>query len=776
MSNGLTVIIEQFFLGSGAEDRAKYEKEKAKRIEEGKKIDLDTFDKLSPTDMDKYGMKALGLNEDYFDIKLLSEDGSGQKFRELEFFIRNDGKIQGTFFEHISRHCQTNIGKLYLKLMLLNVTEEDTNRVNSVNFKYTVEAIKNIVQEMKEEDARREKGVEIATTHINGHTGLPDHYLCTGSYTFDDLIRRAGRYESEVLSLYQPDSDELKQILESIFFTNKFFEFLNYQNNVMGVYYLVAIYIAPAYCIVSPLVIMFAPYIVLKYVLGLNVSFMQYWNMVNGMFFQASGVTKIVEKGVNHLNSQLAKDDVKDKYSLTFRLAIKTVALTLKLINSAVGKYSYVLFIFVCYCFAVYNAVNNSRSLDKIMKYFHKKLHAVYWSTRLAKHINDTNLVDYAAITGHHVNIKNIFKEGSFYNDLIKDPTICDQYDLFSKKGPITTMYKRLRDEFELVHNNTDHIMNYIAVADCHNAIARLYYNLERDNKPVSFAQFIFSTATVNEDDDVNGDEEKQIDMNTFNRPILMIDDDVHNICCDDVVCNNVMYDGKNTMVITGPNGSGKSTHIKAIMESIIMAQTFGIAFASEMTLTPFTYLTTYLNIPDCQGKESLFQAEMSRCHKFLGDMDEHEKDRHIQGKLYPMFSFNIIDEIFVSTNYKEGMSAAGAVINKLSKYNKCLNIVITHFDLKDVCKDNVDYKYFTIDDDLECDYKIRDGVNDKHMALKLLKKKGFDNELVDEATEIYEELFTEKPNKEPENKEDENDDDEEEKIEEEYPKRLKGG
>ena len=56
------------------------------------------------------------------------------------------------------------------------------------------------------------------------------------------------------------------------------------------------------------------------------------------------------------------------------------------------------------------------------------------------------------------------------------------------------------------------------------------------------------------------------------------------------------------------------------------------------------------------------------------------------------------------------------------------------------------------------------------------MKKKGFDNELVDEATEIYEELFTEKPNKEPENKEDENDDDEEEKIEEEYPKRLKGG
>lgn len=770
MSNPLFVIIEQFFLGSGAEDRAKCEREKTERIEEGKKIDLDTFDKLSPTDMDKYGMKALGLNEDHFDAILLNEDGSGQKFRELEFFIRNDGKTEGTFFEHVSKYCNTTVGKLYLKLMLLNVTQGNNHTVGTVNLNHTQNSIKKILQEMKEEDTRREKGISIGSTHINGDPNLPDFDLKRSTYTLDGLLLDASRYESEVLSLYQPDSDELKQILESIFFTNKFFEFLNYQNNVMGVYYLVAIYIAPAYCIVSPLVIMFSPYIVLKYVLGLNVSFMQYWNMVNGMFFQASGVTKIVEKGVNHLNSQLAKDDIKDKYSLTFKLAIKTVALTLKLINSAVGKYSYVLFIFICYCFAVYNAVNNSKSLSKVMRYFHKKTHAAYWSARLAKHINDTNLVDYAAITGHHVDINNIFKKGSFYNDLIKDPTICDQYDLFSKKGSITTMFKRLRDEFELVDNNMDDIMSYIAVVDCHHAIAKLYYELERAGKPVSFAQFIYSTVTKNKDE--NEDKEKQIDVDTFNRPILMIDD-VHNICCDDVVCNNVMYNGKNTMVITGPNGSGKSTHIKAIMESIIMAQTFGIAFASEMTLTPFTYLTTYLNIPDCQGKESLFQAEMSRCHKFLGDMDEHEKDRHIQGKLYPMFSFNIIDEIFVSTNYKEGMSAAGAVINKLSKYNKCLNIVITHFDLKDVCKDNVDYKYFTIDDDLECDYKIRDGVNDKHMALKLLKKKGFDNELVDEATEIYEELFTEKLNKKPENKEDENDD-EEQKIEEEDPKRLK--
>ena len=65
------------------------------------KIDLDTFDKLSDYDLDKYGRQVLELPEDYIDNKLLNADGSGQKFRELEFFVSNDGSKEGTFFNHI---------------------------------------------------------------------------------------------------------------------------------------------------------------------------------------------------------------------------------------------------------------------------------------------------------------------------------------------------------------------------------------------------------------------------------------------------------------------------------------------------------------------------------------------------------------------------------------------------------------------------------------------------------------------------------------------------
>lgn len=190
-----------------------------------------------------------------------------------------------------------------------------------------------------------------------------------------------------------------------------------------------------------------------------------------------------------------------------------------------------------------------------------------------------------------------------------------------------------------------------------------------------------------------------------------------------------------NNIIITGPNGSGKSTYIKSITECVILAQTVGLVPAREFSLTPFTHISTYLNIPDCQGKESLFQAEMNRCYQQLETLRTAEKAGE--------FSFNIMDEIFVSTNYQEGMSGAYAVINQLCRFNKCLNIITTHFDKLANLEDlQISRKYFDIelgeDGQVSRDYKIRDGVSRKHMALKLLRNRGFSEELVKDAERFY--------------------------------------
>ena len=194
----------------------------------------------------------------------------------------------------------------------------------------------------------------------------------------------------------------------------------------------------------------------------------------------------------------------------------------------------------------------------------------------------------------------------------------------------------------------------------------------------------------------------------------------------------------RRNMLITGPNGSGKSTYIKSIIECIILGQTLGIVPAKEFSITPFKNISTYLNIPDCQGKESLFQAEMNRCHQQL-EMLENAENKH-------EFSFNIMDEIFVSTNYKEGMSGAYAVINQLCKFNQCINIITTHFDvLANIPELQVNKQYFDINIDsnenITKDYKIKSGVSKKHMALKLLKNKGFNANIIKDAEYLYEQL-----------------------------------
>jgi DNA mismatch repair ATPase MutS len=162
---------------------------------------------------------------------------------------------------------------------------------------------------------------------------------------------------------------------------------------------------------------------------------------------------------------------------------------------------------------------------------------------------------------------------------------------------------------------------------------------------------------------------------------------------------------------------------------------------AKEFSITPFTNISTYLNIPDCQGKESLFQAEMNRCHQQL-EMLESAENNTIDNE----FSINIMDEIFVSTNYQEGMSGAYAIIKKMCNLNKCLNIITTHFDvLAGMDEDKVDKQYFDIEidenDSIISDYKIKSGVSKKHLALKLLKKKGFDASIIADAEYLYEKL-----------------------------------
>jgi hypothetical protein len=211
----------------------------------------------------------------------------------------------------------------------------------------------------------------------------------------------------------------------------------------------------------------------------------------------------------------------------------------------------------------------------------------------------------------------------------------------------------------------------------------------------------------------------------------------------DVVVHNNVNLGGKSgvrNMIVTGPNAGGKSTLIKAILSNVLFSQTLTIVAAKSATISPFHLIHSQINIPDCKGKESLFEAEM---HRSKESIDMLKKCRGP--------SLIVMDEIFNSTNPVEGISGAYAIAKKIGSYKANITIISTHYlyltKLASKLKHFANYKMGVeiSGDDIKFPYKLKKGVCKQFIALELLKKNGFDANIIKDAIEIKQLLTTKK-------------------------------
>ena len=191
-----------------------------------------------------------------------------------------------------------------------------------------------------------------------------------------------------------------------------------------------------------------------------------------------------------------------------------------------------------------------------------------------------------------------------------------------------------------------------------------------------------------------------------------------------------------NICIITGPNKAGKSTFMRCIMTAVYLAHSIGVTCADRLSLTPYRDMFTYMNVPDNIGRESLFEAELNRCYNYINNTES------LRG-----FSFGIVDELFTGTNPTEGSAATYSVIKRLAENPTNITIISTHYNnVVDVIKqhdaDNFifnkfeayiqDYKHvFT--------YKIQNGISNQHIALKLLKEKGYSDDIVNNALSFIE-------------------------------------
>jgi len=177
-----------------------------------------------------------------------------------------------------------------------------------------------------------------------------------------------------------------------------------------------------------------------------------------------------------------------------------------------------------------------------------------------------------------------------------------------------------------------------------------------------------------------------------------------------------VMGATQHHVICTGPNRGGKSTFLRSTLTNIVLAHTWGVAFASRCVLTPVEWVISSLRLEDRPGQASLFEREVS----VAGDIVNRIRDGKSRGWV-------IIDELFHTTNPPEAATASQIFLRQLWESNLVTSIVSTHLfshaedapeNVQRLCVDSsmneetgqIDYKY-----------KVVEGINKMSSVEELL-------------------------------------------------------
>lgn len=219
----------------------------------------------------------------------------------------------------------------------------------------------------------------------------------------------------------------------------------------------------------------------------------------------------------------------------------------------------------------------------------------------------------------------------------------------FSSQGNVLMAYQHVVNE--TIRKEFTDALNLLGDLDLYVAIAKKMKIHQKLPVHYCFAQFTEGTPSIT--------------AKQFWNPFLPV---------ETVVPNSIEFNANamNNMILTGPNTGGKSATLKGLMINVLLAQTFGIAAADQLIITPFAKLTCHMNITDDTGAGiSLFKAEVQRAHELM-DMVR---------KLAPNeYAFIIIDEIFTGTSPDKAEELSYKFIKQLGDFPNVILINATHF------------------------------------------------------------------------------------------------
>lgn len=181
-------------------------------------------------------------------------------------------------------------------------------------------------------------------------------------------------------------------------------------------------------------------------------------------------------------------------------------------------------------------------------------------------------------------------------------------------------------------------------------------------------------------------------------------------------ICNDIIFQKSDFIILTGSNMSGKSTFLRTLGINMVLAGIGAPICASSANLHPLHVIVSMRQSDSLSDGESYFFTEVKRL-------------KQIMEKLGDEYCFVLLDEILKGTNSDDKQTGTIEVIKKLISKN-ATGCIATH-DLE-VCQMTKHYqnilfnKCFEVEiknNDLHFDYTLREGICKNKSATFLMEK-----------------------------------------------------
>ncbi len=184
-------------------------------------------------------------------------------------------------------------------------------------------------------------------------------------------------------------------------------------------------------------------------------------------------------------------------------------------------------------------------------------------------------------------------------------------------------------------------------------------------------------------------------------------------------ICNDLVLDRQQLVILTGSNMSGKSTFLRTVGINLVLARCGAPVCASSFAFYPFDLMVSMRISDSLQDSESFFYAELKRLKQIIDHLDAGHK------------SFILLDEILRGTNSNDKHNGTVGLLEQLLS-RPATGIIATHDitvaalttnhpeQLQAQC-----FESEIVNNELVFDYKIKPGVCSRLSASFLMKKMG---------------------------------------------------